>query len=82
MAKRIEIYDVETGGSLGEIGEAELRQLADLLEEESEEDQDYWIDGPTLEMLEEQGADPGFVSRLRAVLGTRDGFELGWRASP
>ena len=33
MAKRIEIYDVETGGSLGEIGEAELRQLADLLEE-------------------------------------------------
>jgi hypothetical protein len=82
MAKRVEIYDVETGGSLGEIGEAELRQLADLLEEESEEDQDYWIDGPTLELLEGQGADPGFVSRLRAALGTRDGFDLGWRASP
>ena len=32
MARRIELYEVETGRSLGEIGEAQLRQLFDLLD--------------------------------------------------
>jgi hypothetical protein len=79
MAKRLEIYDVETGRSLGEIDKADLRRLIDLFEEESEEDQDYWIDEPTLEMLQEQEATPELLARLRAALGGREGFDLGWR---
>jgi hypothetical protein len=79
MTKRIEMYDVATGGSLGDIDAAELRRLVDLFEEESREDQDYWIDEPTLAMLEEQGASPGLVARLRTALGGREGFDLGWR---
>ena len=80
MPRRIEIYEVETGQSLGEITEVQLQQLVDLFEEESEEDRDYWIDADTLDMLADQEAvDAGFVERLRAALGNREGFDLGWR---
>ena len=77
--RRIEIRDTESGTSLGEITEAQLRQLVDLFEEESGEDRDYWIDPDTLDMLADAGADAAFVARLRAALGDREGFELGWR---
>jgi hypothetical protein len=80
MPKRIEVYDVGTGRSLGEVSEAQLRQLVDLFEEESETDRDYWIDADTLDLLAGQPpVDPGFVERLRTALGTREGFDLGWR---
>jgi hypothetical protein len=79
MARRVEIYDVQTGRGLGEIGETDLRRLIDLFEEESEQDRDYWIDEPTLDMLQEQGLDPGLLARLRTGLAGRDGFDLGWR---
>jgi hypothetical protein len=79
-ARRIEIRDTETGQSLGEITEAQLQQLVGLFEEESEADRDYWIDADTLDMLADAGADPAFVAKLRAAIGSREGFELGWRA--
>ena len=82
MPQHIELYDVETGRSLGEIGEAQLRQLFDLLEEESEADRDYWIDEATLDLLTERGADAGLVARLRDALGARAGFDVGWREVP
>jgi hypothetical protein len=79
MPRRIEIYDVETGRSLGEIPEAQLQQLVELFEEESEEDRNYWIDADTLDLLTGRGTDPAFVERLRVALGSRDGFDVGWR---
>jgi hypothetical protein len=78
-ARRIEIYDTETGKSLGEITEAQLQQIVSLFEEESESDRDYWIDTDTLDMLTDASADPAFVAKLRAAIGSREGFELGWR---
>ncbi len=79
MARRIELWELETGRSLGEITEAQRQQLIDLLEEESAEDRDYWIDEPTLEMLAEHGVDPELVERLRTALGGREGFDVAWR---
>jgi hypothetical protein len=78
-ARRIEIRDGETGTSLGEISETQLQQLVDLFEEESEDDRNYWIDADTLDMLADAGADAVFVAKLRAAIGDREGFELGWR---
>jgi hypothetical protein len=77
--RRIEIYDVESGRSLGEIAESQLQQLTDLFEEESAEDHDYWIDANTLDLLADAGAAPALVATLREALGDREGFELGWR---
>jgi hypothetical protein len=79
MARRVELYDVGTGQSLVEIGEADLGRLVELLEEESETDRDYWIDEATLELLAERGFAPGLVTRLREALGAREGFDVGWR---
>ena len=52
--------------------------LADQLEEESSHDTDYYISAPTIDMLEESGADASLVKLLRDALGGRDGFELRW----
>ena len=79
MAARIEIFDVETGKVLGEIDETQLEQMLDLMEQEFEGDQDYWIDAATLEMLAEGGADPDLLVCLRDALGDREGFDVGWR---
>ena len=46
MAGRIQLYEVDTGRSLGDIDRAQLQQLVELLEEESEADRDYWIVSP------------------------------------
>ncbi len=79
MARRIELCELETGRSLGEITEAQLQQLVDLLEEESAADRDYWIDEPTLEMLAERGVDQELIERLRHALTGREGFDVAWR---
>ncbi len=79
MSERILIFDVATEEVLGEIDETQLRQMIDLLEEEHDEDQDYWIDEPTLEVLSDGGADPDLLVRLRDHLQGGEGFDVGWR---
>lgn len=74
----IYLYDKESGRKLGMLSEAQLQFLVDQLEEESSDDQDYYIDGPTLEMLQDAGADPALIDRLRSGLDGRDGYEAAW----
>jgi hypothetical protein len=74
----IELLDGETGRPVGHITSPQLQWLIDHLEEESAEDSDYYIDGPTLDMLQEAGADPALILTLRTALGSREGMELRW----
>ena len=74
----IQLYDEALGTHIGDISEEELQLLADQLEEESSHDTDYYISAPTIDMLEESGADASLVKLLRDALGGRDGFELRW----
>jgi hypothetical protein len=75
----IELRERTTDERLGTISEDELTVLIDALEEESVEDRDYYIDGDTIQMLEEDGAPSGLVTLLRTIVGTREGVELHWR---
>ena len=50
----------------------------DQLEEEYEEDQDYYINRPTLEMFAERGADPELIAFLKQALGDREDMEIVW----
>ena len=77
----IQLYDKETGASLGTITEEQLQFLVDELEEESSEDQDYYINEPTLDAFEEAGADPALVALLRKALGEREEMEIRWARS-
>ena len=77
-AETITLTDAETGGHIGRISEADLQFLMDQLEEESDADQDYYFDRPTIEMLAGAGARAGLVDLLRRALGSRDGAEIRW----
>jgi putative signal transducing protein len=72
----IELVDTETSRPVGRITSAQLAWLVGQLEEESTEDRDYYIDGPTLDMLQDAGGDQALILMLRTALGARDGMEV------
>jgi hypothetical protein len=79
----VDLIDPESGASIGRLTSAQFESLAGHLERESSDDTDYYIDEPTLAMLEERGADAGAVALLRRALGTRPGMDVRWaRLSP
>ena len=61
----IDVYNNATKALIGSITEADLQVLKDGLEEESSDDQDYYIDAATIEM--------------RRALGTSEGVEIRWQ---
>ena len=74
----ITLRDKETGNPIGTITEAQLQFLADQLEEEWEEDTDYWLDQSTIDLLAERGADEGLVALLQRAMGDREEMEITW----
>ncbi len=74
----IELRDKDTDAFLGTITESQLQFLIDQLEEEDSEDTDYYINQATIEMFEQEGADPQLLSTLRKCLGKREDMEIRW----
>jgi hypothetical protein len=74
----IALRDKETGADLGTISEEQLQFLVDRLEEEFEEDRDYYINRTMLEVMEQNGADPELTTLLRRAIGDREGVEIQW----
>ena len=65
------------GRLLGSISDEDLKFLIDNLEEEWEEDQDYYINQATLEMLKSRGAPEALVALLEREMGDGD-IEIEW----
>lgn len=76
----IRLFDAESDAPLGTITEAQLEFLIEELEEESSTDRDYFINVATVDMLEEDGADPALLALLRDALGDREEMEVRWMA--
>lgn len=74
----IKLYDQAGGTLLGEVTEAQFQFLVDLLEEESLEDQDYYLNQATLAMLEQAGADSQLLAVLRRGMGNREEMDIRW----
>lgn len=74
----VKLYNSETSAAVGEITEGQLQFLIDNLEETSNDDQDYYIDVPTLAMLRSEGADDELIAILAKGLGGRPGYEVRW----
>jgi len=68
----------ESGAVLGSISDADLQMLVDQLEEESEEDTDYYVTAETIAMLEERGASETLVALLKRALGAAEGVDVSW----
>ena len=74
----IQIHDKDTGTWIGAISEENLRFLMDQLEEETREDQDYYINETTLDNFAEAGADTVLEDLLRGALKGRTEMEIRW----
>jgi processive 1,2-diacylglycerol beta-glucosyltransferase len=74
----IVLRDKDTDQLVGEISEEQLQTLRDALEEETDEDQDYWINRATLDLLRENSVDAGVVDMIAAAMGDRDEIEVCW----
>jgi len=75
----IDLYNVATDQLLGSITEADLKVLVDGLEEESSQDQDYFIDRETIDLLGDGRATDHLLTLLRTAVGSSDGVEIRWR---
>jgi hypothetical protein len=76
----IDLYNADTNTLLGEITEQDLKVLIDALEEESSEDQDYYITPETLEVIGDNGrATDHLLNLLRKALGAAEGVEIRWQ---
>ncbi|MDO9695181.1 MAG: galactosyldiacylglycerol synthase [Candidatus Latescibacteria bacterium] len=74
----IDLYDNETNKLLGSITESELQLLLDVLEEEYINDQDYYINQATIDMIADGRASDHLLQLLRSAIGTADGVEIKW----
>ena len=77
----IKLHDKESGLEIGILTEDNLQFLIDQLEEESGEDQDYYINETTIDIFEEDGADKDLVALLRGALNGRTEMEIRWSRS-
>jgi hypothetical protein len=75
----IDLYNNETQTLLGTISEEELQTLCDALEEESDTDQDYYLDAATIDLIADQNASAHLVGLLRSALGAGEGVEVRWQ---
>ena len=74
----IDLYNSGTGQLIGSITEPDLKHLVDLLEEESEEDQQYYIDQATIDLLGDGRATDHLMNLLRGALGGEEGIDIRW----
>ena len=74
----ITLTDKDTGEAIGSITEEQLQFLIDRLEEETDEDQDYWINRDELEVLKAAGADAELVGLLAKAMAGRGEIEIVW----
>lgn len=74
----IQIFEAQSGRSLGTLTEEQLAFLKTQLEKESDEDRDFYLTGATVDILAENGADAGLVQLLRAAMAGREELEFRW----
>jgi len=75
----IDLYNAATNQLIGSITEADLQVLLDGLEEESSQDQDYYIDQATIDLLADGRASDHLVGLLRTALGSSGGVDIRWQ---
>lgn len=78
LAPVIKLSLKESGLVLGTIHEDDLQLLIDQLEEENEEDTDYYVTPLTIDLLEESGASAELVQILRDGVDDTEGVDIVW----
>ena len=74
----IQLYDASSDEPCGSLTDEQFQALVDALEEEALEDEDYYVNLETVEMLEASGADRSLIRTLRLALADRDEMDIRW----
>ena len=74
-----QLYDNQTGKMLGEVGDEQMRVMMGLLEEESLDDRDYYVNQDTVDMLVDAGAGAELVALLQQAMGEKGEAEVRWQ---
>ena len=69
---------IDTDNEIGTITDKQLAFLVEQLEEDHEDDTDYFIDRETLELLSDNGADPELLAILEKGLGDDDEMDISF----
>jgi hypothetical protein len=69
---------IDTGDAIGDITDKQLAFLVEQLDEEHDEDQDYYISRDDLELLSDNGADPELLALLEKGIGDDDSMHIAW----
>jgi len=69
---------IDTGDTIGDITDKQLAFLVEQLEEEHDEDRDYFIDRDTLELMSDNGIDPELLALLEKAIGDDDSMNIAW----
>lgn len=73
------LYRVDTGETIGQINDKQLQFLVEMLEEEDEEDKEYFIDQDTLELFSDNNCDPDLLAMLEGAIDEgEDGVDVAW----
>ena len=69
---------LDSGDEIGNITDKQLSFLKESLEEEHDDDTDYFIDRDVLELLSANGADPELLAMLEKGMGDDDEMDIAW----
>jgi hypothetical protein len=72
------LFRLDTGDDIGTITDAQLAFIVEQLEEEHDDDKDYFIDRDTLELLSDNGADPELLALLEKAIGEDEEMNIAW----
>ena len=74
----IDLFNAQTNQLIGAITPADLKVLVEALEEESPNDQDYYVTADTIDLIADGRATEHLVSLLRTALGSAEGVDIRW----
>lgn len=77
----ITLYDARTDTALGTVSEEQLQGLIDNLEEEWLDDQDYYVNEPTIDVLQAAGVSAPMLDLLRKAIGSTGEADIRWSRS-
>jgi hypothetical protein len=69
---------IDTGDDIGPINDSQLKFLVEQLEEEHDEDEDYYVDRDTIEVMSDNGGDPELIGLLEKAMGDDDHMDIAW----
>lgn len=69
---------IDTDDEIGTISDKQQAFLVDQLEDDPNEDPDYFIDRETLELLSDNGADPELLAMLEKAIGDDEEMKIAW----